>query len=1041
MNQIEKYDWNYRLVRYFLRNKQLTALLLAIVVLGGLFAFSRFRVEGFPAVSVPVTVVTTILPGAGPETVDSLITMPLEGKLKDIKGLKDISSTSSTSVSNIVLFFEDSEDINSKVAEVRTKIASVRLPETAVAPEIFVPETGGAPFVLAVTGPKSLTELLAASENYKEELLNIDEVTSVTQFGKLEEQIVVELPAGLASEQVIAQIRGSNTGFPLGQAIVGEKQIPLSSSSQVKDLEDLQNFQIRLPDRTAKLGDIARVYKSLDTNGEINRVGFRDGDTFRIQSGVLLVVRLNQDADVIETGEKVVAALERVDEKQQDIRGVLVSDQAEYSKQQVDEIIEGALGGKWDFGNAFDYVGYLFGGIWLLVIVMLFFLDWRSSLVSLISIPLSFLATFLVLNALGIQLNTIVLFSLVLVLGLIVDPAIVVLESIKRYMEVGYKGEHAVLRSVGVIGQGLFMAVLTSLIVFVPFGVVGGTFGQIIKYIPLTVIPALIASYFVPMIFLTWLAGKFLKARAGENLRNENDPHTLWPVARWFIKANRFVLARRWLSVTVIVLGLVIPIGIAAAFIGAGKIKQVQFAGSSDSEMLAITAPLPQNITPSGVIVENSKLETVLKNYAGLMRHYYYSSAEGGSGTNGSINVLVQLLPVTERDIKSPEIARNMTAELQRVFGDTAFVQEIGAGPPEQSYPVMVKIFENDSAKIKAASERIAAELRSYPEVTSVKYDSEKQAEDITIRVNPEKAQAFGLVPEAVYGQIASRNTAQTVTTLNGTGVVLKLINPDNVLAGQPLEDTVVFGSNGPVKLSDVADIQTTQVPGNIFRTDGSRYGQVSARVKETKDVIAVQRKINDWVKANYLSLGVSERAFEDRGAGNDFEESFQQLFLAIGLSILITYIVLVLFFKSFIQPFIILFSIPLLAIGIFPALAFFAGGQLGFLEILGVIMVIGIVENVGIFLIDYANREVGAGMDKREAISLSSGIRFRPIILTKLTALAGLLPLAIFAPFWRGLAVVVIMGIISSGILSLFTTPVLYTWFTRVKKPAQSEV
>ena len=142
-----------------------------------------------------------------------------------------------------------------------------------------------------------------------------------------------------------------------------------------------------------------------------------------------------------------------------------------------------------------------------------------------------------------------------------------------------------------------------------------------------------------------------------------------------------------------------------------------------------------------------------------------------------------------------------------------------------------------------------------------------------------------------------------------------------------------------------------------------------------------------------------------------------------------------VIFFKSFVQPLIILFAVPLIFIGVFPALAFFAGGQFGFLETIGILMVIGIAENVGIFLIDYANRKVREGMDKKEAIAIASGIRFRPILLTKITALAGLLPLAVFSPFWRGLSLVVVFGILSSGILSLFTTPVLYNWLTRVKK------
>jgi len=237
------------------------------------------------------------------------------------------------------------------------------------------------------------------------------------------------------------------------------------------------------------------------------------------------------------------------------------------------------------------------------------------------------------------------------------------------------------------------------------------------------------------------------------------------------------------------------------------------------------------------------------------------------------------------------------------------------------------------------------------------------------------------------------------------------------------------------VRLGDVAVVNETVLPSSVRSLGGGRYAAVSATLKDSRDAINVQRRITDWAKANTATLGVNDRAFEERAGVNEFEKSFQELFMAIFAALLITYIALVILFRSFAQPFIILYSVPLVLIGVFPALAIFNNGQFGFLETIGILMVIGIVENVGIFMIDYANRKVRAGMDKGEAIVLASGIRLRPIILTNVTTLAGLLPLAVFSPFWRGLALVVVFGILSSGILSLFTTPVLYKWLTRVKK------
>jgi len=181
-------------------------------------------------------------------------------------------------------------------------------------------------------------------------------------------------------------------------------------------------------------------------------------------------------------------------------------------------------------------------------------------------------------------------------------------------------------------------------------------------------------------------------------------------------------------------------------------------------------------------------------------------------------------------------------------------------------------------------------------------------------------------------------------------------------------------------------------------------------------------------------AANLSSSALEDRGSGNEFIKSFKDLFIACGIAILMTFVVLVLFFRSFMQPLIILFAIPLGLLGIFPALSL-EGGQFGFLEILGLITLIGIVENVGIFLIDLANQRVAKGMSPKDAIALASGIRFRPVFLTKITALGGLLPLMLLSPFWRSLTLVVVTGIITSGVLSLFTTPILYVWFQKRHK------
>jgi len=1045
MDQITpKLGWNSRMVRYFLTNTQLSALLFVFIVISGVFAFARFRVEGFPSINIPLAVVTTVVPGAGPETINSSVTIPLESKVRDVKGIKDVSSQSMGGVSTIVINFREDADLGSSVQDVRNKIGQVKLPQGALDPEVFVPDISGAPYIVGIAGNKSLRELDVLSETLREKLLATDGVQSLDKISNAKDKIYIDVNPGTNQQTIISQLQAARVAFPLGQIEDNGTVGSLSASSQINSLDELKHFPISLPGQDGgvqilPLDSVASVYAGTDYGGQIHWLGYKSGDDFITDKALLYQIKLEPDADLLKTDEKVKAAIA---ETQSAIDGqakvVVVFDQARESSRQVSEIIKGAAGGKWENDGPIAYVGYLFGAIWLLMIVMLLFLDWRSAIISVLSIPLSFLLTFAVLSLFGIQLNTIVLFSLVIVLGLIADPAIVVLESIKRYIEIGFRGNQAVEKSVDTIGRGVFIAVLTSLVVFLPFALVSGTFGQIIKYIPLTIIPALIASYFIPMLFLTWLGGKFLKPSKNRDHQplDENDVSTLWRSARWFVKANRYILSRVWLSVLIVILGLAVPILISAGLIASGQIRQVQFSEPDDNQFVTISVPTGADLNEQKLVEKSDELETALAPYRKYMEAYFYGSLDSGAGGSQGLSVTITLLPKTERDINSKEITAKINSDLVAKFGEQAQASEIGTGPPEGAYPVSVSIFDADADKLQKASEAVAKELSSYDEVSAVRYDGQTVTTELKVSIKSEDATKFGLNAGAIYGQLAAVFSEQTIFSLGDEEVVIRVpkdVTPHTV---DELRATMIVSQFGALRLDEVATVSEEAVPSAIKRLQGERFVQVSARVKDTRDIITVQRKIETWGKDNASRLGLGAKAFENRASQDEFEKSFQELFAAIGISILISYLIFVLFFKSFLQPFIILFAVPLIFVGVFPALVWLNAGQLGFLEIIGLIMVIGIVENVGIFMIDFANRKVGEGMHKREAIALSSGIRFRPIILTKLTAFAGFLPLAVFAPFWRGLAVVAIAGILSSGILSLFTTPILYSWLTRTKKP-----
>jgi HAE1 family hydrophobic/amphiphilic exporter-1 len=313
----------------------------------------------------------------------------------------------------------------------------------------------------------------------------------------------------------------------------------------------------------------------------------------------------------------------------------------------------------------------------------------------------------------------------------------------------------------------------------------------------------------------------------------------------------------------------------------------------------------------------------------------------------------------------------------------------------------------------------------------------------VEVILNREKLNSLGLpavvVAQTLAGVIGETEVTKFEREIDGSvrTVEVLLTNGSKPADRAAVADTVLLTTpQGVVKVSDVATVQEVNGFSGIDRLNGSRFVTVKAKVvDELKDAAAPQKAVKDfWTKDKLAEFNLREDALESRGSGDEFIKSFQDLFIALGIALLLLYVSLVIFLKSFSQPFIILFAVPLTFLGVFPALTL-VGGQFGFLEILGIITLSGIVVNVGIFLLDLANQKRAEGMDYKQAIAEASGIRFRPIVLTKLTTLGGLLPLILFAPFWQSLATVVTAGVLVSGFLSLFTTPILYSWIVGGKQ------
>ncbi len=1033
----QRHNWVTRFTVYFLDNKQLSWLLLLFIVGGGLLGFINIRREGFPQVPVKIIVVTTVYRGAGSAEIERSVTAPIEAAIKDVKAVKEFSSTSSDSVSSVRVTLDESANLDSATQDITSKVSKLTLPKDSDKSSVFVPQTGNSAWTFGLSGQLTQEQLLEQGRIFEREIGQVKGIKSVKLLSSAVQKVRITFdPAKLAQlgidpTSVQTAITGNNANVPAGSLVFGDTATGSLVVGAYSSVSDLAATPLRTATGSlARLSDVATVATFVDQSDRINRIGYRVDGRLAGRTGLVYSVDIRNDADILKVNTDLDAATTRLhDTGILDSRLDLVrlTDQAKETNRQIAEIQSGAIGELWHGIGPLGVVGLLLGGIWLLILAMLLFVNLRAAIIAGVAIPLTFLFTVLSLWVFGVTLNTLTLFSMILVLGLVVDPAIVVLEAIQREIDGGLRGRAAVVAAMDSIGPGVFMAVITSIVVFIPFGVVGGVFGQIIKFIPITVLPALVASFIVPVIFLTALGGRFLKPERGTH-QTLDEEENLWRVSRWFHRTNRRILRHMSIQVIIILVTAVLPLAVAGYFLGTGRVKSVQFSKPNDTLIGLASVSYPISYSPTKVDQLAAQAEAAVAKYPEISSYYYFSQG------SGSFSLYLNFKPRTDRIRTSEAVIASLRGDLPQNGQDIfASADSLGVGPPVPAFPIQLQIFDANGDKLQKFAQAVGEHARSLPGVTRVVDGTGASAvQQISITLNEAAVANAGLSTLAVAGQLGGLLGDQKLTQIqvgdSRLDVVASYPASARPAAPSAIADIRLASPRGPVRLGTIATVTDGSAAGAIQRLNGNRYTQVQVAVAADGDAIKTEKDLNDWAKERLGQYGLREDALEAKGEQNDIVTSFGQLFLALGLSLVLTYFIFVLFFKSWLQPIMITFAVPLGFIGVFPAL-WLVKSQFGFLEILGMITLVSIVENVGTFVIDYANRKQTSGVDKKEAISIATAVRFRPIFLTKVTALGALLPLAILSPFWRGLSSVIIAGILTSGVLSLFTTPILYSW------------
>lgn len=1012
--------------RISIANPVLAAVMMLVLVVLGITAYKRLPVEQFPDVSFPVVMVQTSYPGASPEAVEDEVTRRIEEAVNSVAGLKTLTSRSYEGVSLVIAEFQLTVDPPTAAQEVREKIAGVRaqLRDDVDEPVVsrFNPDDLPVLSVALRADSGSLRELTTfADKRVKRRLETVRGVGKVQLVGGTARQVNVllslpELTARRISPQaVVDALTGENQDVPVGGLENRAAERVVQLKGRFAHPEDMSRLIVdRRGGKPVLLGDVAQV---------------QDGEQIK-DSAALVDGKPAVALDIIKArGENTIAVVDEAKRAIEELRAQLPPGAS------LDIVRDGSTA----IRNSVRDVQHTLieGGLLTILIVFLFLASWRSTVITGLTLPISLIGAFAFIYFFGFSLNMLTLMALSICVGLLIDDAIVVRENIVRHAAMGKDHREAALEGTREIGLAVLATTLSIVAVFLPVGFMGGIIGRFFHQFGLTVVAAILISMFVsftldPMLSSIWrdpqAEGQFGSGRFGRLLAwfhglTERTAARYEALLGWSLRHRKSVL----------VLALV-------AFFGSFPLIALvgtEFVTEPDLNELQLRFTTPVG---SSLDLTESKIRQV----TGVLREYpevrytYATVNTGQSVGRNNVNMFIQLTPKAQRMRSHSQLARAMRDRLRNVPGIT--VDTLGAYSAFGTQkPIQVSVRGPVQADLERLAERVMERMPQVPGLTDIESSSKADKPSLDIRMRRELASEYGItlaqVGSALRPLLAGQD-AGTWRAPDGEYYDVEVRLPEGKRASPSdleqvyVASTRVDATGAPmmVPLRELAVLRPASVPDQINRKNQAREILLSANVvgrppgDAGRELQALLREVQ--TPAGYR--------IEIEGATRDMQESAAYAGQALILAVLFIYFVLAAQFGSFVQPVAIMASLPLALIGVVLALLLFRS-TLNIFSIIGFIMLMGLVTKNAILLVDFVNRARHAGMDRAQAVLQAGRVRLRPILMTTLAMVFGMMPLALGlgasgeqrAPMGQA----VIGGVLASSLLTLVVVPVLYTY------------
>ncbi|MGG3799063.1 efflux RND transporter permease subunit [Metabacillus fastidiosus] len=1043
-----------QIINFVLKNKFAVWLLTIIVTVAGLYSGMNMKMETIPDINTPIMTVTTVYPGATPEEIADKVSEPIEKAIRNLNGVNIVSSNSFQNASSIQIEYSFKKDMDEAKDEVNEALANIEFPKEVNKPDVQKLSLNAFPILaLSVSNDnQSLAELTTkVEEDILPALQGIDGVSSVQVSGQRVEEVQFTFNQekmdkyGLDEETVQNIIKGSDVTFPLGlytfenteKSVVvdgniislndlknikipvtpkmtdagaagGMQQAPAAMPNEMQAAGQVQPQNIELP--TVKLSEIAEI-KAVGKAESVSRTN--GSESIGIQ-----VVKA-QDANTVEVANEVTDVLNKYEEDIKGLKIVKTLDQATPIEESVHTMLSKAI----------------FGALFAVVIILLFLRDIKSTLISIISIPLSLLIAILLLKQMDITLNMMTLGAMTVAIGRVVDDSIVVIENIYRRMLLKdeiLRGKELVREATKQMFMPIFSSTIVTIAVFLPLAIVEGMIGELFLPFALTMVFALLASLLVAITIVPMMAHSlFKKGLRGEAKLKEHKPSKLAGVYR---KILNWTLNHKFITSALAILLLVGSLFLV-------PIIGVSFMPSEDQKMMMVTyKPEPgetrKQAEDSTAVAEKFFLER--KNVKTVQYSLGTENPMNPGDTNSAIFFVEYNKDTPNFDKEKEAVIKELKTKTDR--GEWASQDFAGAG---SSNEITMYVYGDNMDDIVPVVHKVEKIMKDNKALKNIDSSISETYEEYTLVADQEKLSKLGLTAAQIGMELSPQRERPILTKVEKDGKELNVYLQVEEESYNNIEDLTEKTIQSPlgkeVKIKDVIDIKEGETSDTVTRRDGRIYVKVSGELT-TNDVAKASGELQEEVDKIKLP---SNSEVNMGGVTEDIQESFTQLGLAMLAAIAIVYLILVITFGGGLAPFAILFSLPFTIIGSLVGLLI-AGETLSVNALIGGLMLIGIVVTNAIVLIDRVIHKEKEGLSTREALLEAGTTRLRPILMTALATIGALIPLAMGLEgsgiISKGLGVTVIGGLTSSTLLTLVIVPIVYELLSKLRRKKIAE-